>query len=60
MAGSLKPLRQSDQIFIVKPEAQCQGRGIFLIRDYRDLEVHIATCTPQQQNGIYDQYNFVV
>lgn len=30
--------RISEKIFIVKPEAACQGRGIFLARDLKDIE----------------------
>ena len=27
-----------DPIFIVKPENACQGKGIFLVRDIKDIE----------------------
>jgi len=29
-----------DPIFIVKPENACQGKGIFLVRDIRDIEAY--------------------
>jgi len=31
---------QQEPIFIVKPEAACQGKGIFLAKDMRDIELY--------------------
>ena len=38
--GRKQPVKpeKSEAIFIVKPEAACQGKGIFLIKDMNDLD----------------------
>lgn len=46
-----------EKIFIVKPEAACQGKGIFLVKDVKDIEQNYNTgsCSDntQSQNTAY-------
>ena len=37
LLGAKEKEEKSDAIFIVKPEAACQGKGIFLIRYLTDI-----------------------
>ena len=42
--------KYTDPIFIVKPENGCQGRGIFLIKEYADIEAYSSCFSRTESN----------
>ena len=46
-----------NKIFIVKPEAACQGRGIFLARDLRDIENYNQSCYHSSSGNDQSSHN---